>query len=100
MSALTERRVNKSKKSAVKDQCLLSGHVYSFYGFTGLNYESRKSKCLVKESLFFTNNKILLNKQVKSRKLHLFKFSFTFAIFLFWMTCNYLIDTFLVYMLK
>ena len=100
MSALTERRVNKSKKPAVKDYFLLSWHVCSFYGFTGLNYESRKFKPLVRESLFFTNNKLLLNKQIKSRKLHLFKFSFTFAIFLFWMTCNYLIDTLLVDMLK
>ena len=73
----------------------------SFYGFTGLNYESRKFKRLVKESFFFTNDKLLLNKQIKSRKLHLFKFSFTFTIFLlFWMTCNYLIDTFLVDLLR
>ena len=71
LSALTERRVNKSKKSVVKDHCIVSGHVYSFYGFTGLNYESRKLKRLVKESLFFTNDKLLVNKQIKSRKLHL-----------------------------
>ena len=81
MSPLTERRVNKNKKPAVKDYFLLSWHVCSFYGFTRLNYESRKFKPLVRESLFFTNNKLLLNKQIKSRKLHLFKFSFTFAIF-------------------
>ena len=71
MSALTERRVNKSKKSVVKDHCIVSGHVYSFYGFTGLYYESGKLKRLVKESLFFTNDKLLANKQIKSRKLHL-----------------------------
>ena len=71
MSALTERRVNKSKKSVVKDHCIVSGHVYSFYSFTGLNYKSRKLKRLVKESLFFTNDKLLVNKQIKSRKLHL-----------------------------
>ena len=71
LSALTERRVNKSKKSVVKDHCIVSGHVYSFYGFTGLNYESGKLKRLVKESLFFTNDKLLANKQIKSRKLHL-----------------------------
>ena len=71
MSALTEKRANKSKKSVVKDHCIVSGYVYSFYGFTGLNYESRKFKRLVKESLFFTNDKLLVNKQIKSRKLHL-----------------------------
>ena len=71
MSTLTERRANKSKKSVVKDHCIVSGYVYSFYGFTGLNYESRKFKRLVKESLFFTNDKLLVNKQIKSRKLHL-----------------------------
>ena len=71
MSALTERRVNKSKKSVVEDHCVVSGHVYSFYGFTGLNYESRKFKRFVKESSFFTNDKLLVNKQIKSRKLHL-----------------------------
>ena len=38
MSILTETRVNKSKKSVVKDHCIVSGHVYSFDGFTGLNY--------------------------------------------------------------
>ena len=82
MSVLTERRVNKSKKSVVKDHGIPSGHVSSFYGFTGLN-ESRKFKHLVKESLFFTKDKLLLHKQIKSRKLHLFKFSFTFAFFFF-----------------
>ena len=51
--------------------CIVSGHVYSFYGFTGLNYESRKLKRLVKESLFFTNDKLLVNKQIKLRKLNL-----------------------------
>ena len=71
MSALTERMVNKSKKSVVKDHCIVSRHVYSFYGFTGLNYESTKFKRLVKESLFFTNDKLLVNKQIKSRKSHL-----------------------------
>ena len=71
MSTLTERRANKSKKSVVKDHCIVSGYVYSFYGFTGLNYESRKFKRLVKESLFFTNDKLLVNKQIKSRKLNL-----------------------------
>ena len=101
MSVLTERRVNKSKKSVVKDHGIPSGHVSSFYGFTGLNYESRKFKHLEKESLFFTKDKLLLHKQIKSRKFHHFKFSFTFAIFLnFWITCNYLIDTLLVDMLK
>ena len=71
MSTLTERRANKSKKSVVKDHCIVSGYVYSFYGFTGLNYESRKFKRLVKESLFFTNDKLLVNKQIKLRKLNL-----------------------------
>ena len=71
MSILTETRVNKSKKSVVKDHCIVSGHVYSFYGFTRLNYELRKFKRLVKESLFFTNDKLLVNKRIKSCKLHL-----------------------------
>ena len=71
MSALTERRVNKSIKSVVKDHCIVSGHMYCFYGFTGVNYESRKFKRWVKESLFFKNDKLLVHKQIKSRKLHL-----------------------------
>ena len=80
MSALTGKGSIKAKNLPLKITAFFSGHVCSFDGFTVLNYEAQKFKCLVKESLLFTNNK--LNNQVKSRKLHLFKFSFIFAIFL------------------
>ena len=69
---LTGKRVNNNEKSSVKDHCLLSGHVCSFEDFTVLNYESRKFKRLIKESVPVTKDKPLLNKQVKSLKLELF----------------------------
>ena len=80
MSGLTGKGSIKAKNLPLKITAFFSGHACSFDGFTVLNYEAQKFKCLVKESLLFTNNK--LNNQVKSRKLHLFKFSFIFAIFL------------------
>ena len=79
---LTRKRVNNNKKSSVKDHCLLSGHVCSFEDFSVLNYESHKFKRLIKESLLVTKDKPLLNKQVKSLKLELFWFNFTYAIFI------------------
>ena len=72
MSPLTGKRVNNNKKSSVKDHCLLSGHVCSFEDFTVINYESHKFKRLTKESLLFTKNNALSNKQAKSLKLELF----------------------------
>ena len=95
MSPLRGKRVNNSKKSSVKDHCLLSGHVCSFEDFTILNYESHKFKRLIKESLLVTMDKPLLNKQVKSLKLELFWFNSTYAIFYYTLDdCNYLIDIF------
>ena len=55
-SPLTGKRVNNSKKSSVKDHCLLLGHVCSFEYFTVLNYESHKFKRLIKESLVVTKD--------------------------------------------
>ena len=72
MSSLPGKRVNNNKKSSVKDQCLLSGHVCSFDDFAVLNYESLKFKRLIKESLLITKDEPLLNKQIKSLKLKLF----------------------------
>ena len=72
MPPLTGKRVNNKKKLSVKDHCLLSGHVCSFDDFTVLYYKTHKFKRLIKESLLVTNNKPLLNKQVKSLKLELF----------------------------
>ena len=55
-SRLTRKRVNNNKKSSVKDQCLLSGHVCSFDNFAVLNCESHKFNCLITESLRRTNH--------------------------------------------
>ena len=71
-SPLTGKRVNKNKKSSVKDHCLLSGHMCLFEDFTVLNYEPHKFKRLIKESLLVTKDKPLLNKQVKTLKIELF----------------------------
>ena len=60
------------KKCAVKDHCLLSGQVFSFGDFSILNYESLKLKHLTKESLLFTKDKPLWNKQFKLLKFELF----------------------------
>ena len=73
MSTLTENRLKSNKKFSVKDHCLLSGHVCSFDEFTSLSYESHvQFKRLIKEPLLVTEEKPLLNKQVKSLKLELF----------------------------
>ena len=45
---IDRKKSQEKQKAAVKDHCFLSGHVCSIYGFTGLNYESRKFKHLVK----------------------------------------------------
>ena len=71
-SPLTGKRVHNNKKSSVKDHCLMSGHMCSFDDFTVLNYELHKFKPLIKESLFVTKDKPVLNKQVKSLKLEPF----------------------------
>lgn len=71
-SALAGKKVNSNKKSAVKDHCLFSGHVFSVDDFTVMNYESHMFKRLIKESLLVTKEKQLLNKQVKLLKLELF----------------------------
>ena len=70
MSALTGKRVNNNKKSAVKDHCFLSGRMCSFDDFTVVSYESHKFKRLIKEILLVIKEK-LLNKQAKSLKLKL-----------------------------
>ena len=72
MPALTGKRINNNKKTAVQDHCFLPGHVCSFNNFTVLNYQSHKSKCMTKESLLVTEDKPLLNKQITSLKLELF----------------------------
>ena len=45
---IDRKKSQEKQKAAVKDHCFLSGHVCSFYGFTGLHYASRKFKHLVK----------------------------------------------------
>ena len=66
LSALTGKRVNNEKKSAVKDHILLNDHVCSFEDFSILAYESNTFKLLIKESLLVSRAKPLLNEQVKS----------------------------------
>ena len=51
LSALTGKRVNNNKKSAVKDHCLFFNHVGSFEDFSILTYESHLFKVLIKEAL-------------------------------------------------
>ena len=65
ISALTSKRVNNINQSTIKDHCLLSGHVCLINDFTVLNYESNKFIHLIKESVFLTKGKLLLNKQVR-----------------------------------
>ena len=72
LSALTGKRVNNNKKSAVKDHCLFFNHVGSFEDFSILTYESNPFKLLIKEALLVSRHKPLLNKQVKSTPLQLF----------------------------
>ena len=72
LSALTGKRVNNDKKSAVKDHILLNDHVCSFEDFSILAYESNTFKLLIKGSLLVSRDKPLLNKQVKSIPLQLF----------------------------
>ena len=72
LSALTGKRVNNNKKSAVKDHCLFFNHVGSFEDFSILTYESSPFKLLIKEALLVSRDKPLLNKQVKSIPLQLF----------------------------
>ena len=74
------KRVNNNKKSSVQDDCLLSGHVYSF---GDLNYESYKFKRVIKESLLVSKDKALLNKQVRSLKLEFFWIKPTYVILLY-----------------
>jgi len=72
LSALTGKRVNNDKKSAVKDHCLFHNHVNTFEDFSILTYESNPFKLLIKESLLVSRDKPILNKQVKSIPLQLF----------------------------
>ena len=72
LSALTGKRVNNNKKSAVKDHCSFFNHVGSFEDFSILTYESNPFKLLIKEALLVSRDKPLLNKQVKSIPLQLF----------------------------
>ena len=66
LSALTGKRVNNNKKSAVKDHCLFFNHVGSFEDFSILTYESNPFKLLIKEALLVSRDKLVLNEQVKS----------------------------------
>ena len=72
LSALTGKRVNNNKKSAVKDHCLFFNHVGSFEDFSILTYDWNPVKLLIKEALLVSREKPLLNKQVKSIPLILF----------------------------
>ena len=72
LSALTGKRVNKNKKSAVKDRCLFLNHVGSVEDFSISIYESNPFKVLIKGALLVSRDKPLLNKQVKSISLQLF----------------------------
>ena len=72
LSALTGKRVNNNKKSAVKDHYLFFNHVGSFEVFSILTCESNPFKLLIKESLLVSRDKALLNKRVKSIPLQLF----------------------------
>ena len=60
MSTLPGKRVNNNKRSLH-----LSGHLCFFDDFTVLNYEPRRFKRLIKESLLVTKDKPLLDKKVK-----------------------------------
>ena len=72
LSALTGKRVNNNKKSAVKDHCLFFNHVGLFEDFSILTYESNPFKLLIKEALLVSRDNLLLNKHVKSIPLQLF----------------------------
>ena len=72
LSALTGKRVNNNKKLAVKDHCLFSNHVGSFENFSISMFELNLFKLLIKEALFVSRDKPLLNKKVKSIPLQLF----------------------------
>ena len=72
LPALTGKRVNNNKKSAVKDHFLLFSHLGSFEDFSILTHESNPFKLLIKEALLVSRDKPLLNKQVKSIPLQLF----------------------------
>ena len=72
LSALTGKRVNNNKKSAVKDHGLFFNHVGSFEDFLILTHQLNPFKLLIKESLLVSRDKPLLNKQVKSIPLQLF----------------------------
>ena len=72
LPALTGKRVNNNKKSAVKEHCLFFNHGGSFEDFSILTYESNPFKLLIKKALLVSRDKPLLNKQVKSIPLQLF----------------------------
>ena len=69
LSALTCKRVNNNKKSAMKDQCLFFNHVGSFEDFSILMYESNPFKLLIKEALLVSTDKPLLNNQLNQLKV-------------------------------
>ena len=64
LSALTGKRVNNNKKSAVKYHCLFFNHMGSFKDFSILIYESNPFKLLIKNAFLVSRDKPLLNKQV------------------------------------
>ena len=49
ISALTNKRVNNNKSSAVKDHCIFYNHEGDFPDFSVLSYESNKFKLLIKD---------------------------------------------------
>ena len=72
ISALTNKRVNNNKRSAVKDHCIFYNHEGDFPDFSVLSYESNKFKLLIKEALLVSRDNPSLNKQIKSIPLKLF----------------------------
>ena len=72
LSALTGKRVNNNKESAVEDHFLFFNHGGSFEDFSILTYESNPFKLLIQRALLVSRDKPLLNKQVQSIPLQLF----------------------------
>ena len=59
ISALTNKRVNNTKRSAVKDHCLFYNHGGGFEDFSVLTYESNRFKLLIKEALLVSRDNLL-----------------------------------------
>ena len=72
ISALTNKRVNNNKRSAIKDHCIFHNHDGEFNDFVALAYDANKFKLLIKEALLVSRDNPPLNKQIKSIPLKLF----------------------------